>query len=630
MRGHGGQAQRAPVLRSDRDVAVPVPLEPQHGGAEDPAVSQVVPHPRLDRAEVLADDERAGPVRLQRQDPDHRLVVVPHVGARRTAAARRAPTTAGTARARGRPAARRRAAARCAACRGTAGSPPRPARSGRHGGCDQSWPCWLNMSGGRAHRDALGEHVPQRPRVRTLAGARRRRGRARSRIAMPAARAARWAAASCSSSSHCSQQWKSTRSASRRRTSAAAGAVRVVQLGWPGRASPRRAPRRARTRWRSRRSPWPSRSQERAGRPPARPGERGTWCTSSRASRLAVQAASRSSSAGGGVGRPHRSRQLVGGGPVGGLEVAELGHGLDPQVQRVGEPPGDRQVRRGLHRRDRRGRVQRVDQDEVRAELVAAPGGQVGEVGEVADPPRPGRPQRCTAGQRTPRPRRSRRAGGSSSPRGVTTSGVDWPAARRTAACRGASPGAGRTGARTSPHRPAVPSTTAGGTQWSCWTTSVRTAPSSSSTHTAHVRAVRRRAPRTTGRSPDRTTRQGGSIRRHSAGPVLGQRGRGPLRGGAVDAQPGQHRDESWVGRPRPAGPASPSTRWPRRARLRARAVPGRRPPARSPAGRGALAPRAGRLQLRGQRDQRRLVTLPADQLDADRAGRPRSSAGAA
>ena len=49
--------------------------------AEQAAFAQVVAHPRFDGAEILADDDRAGAVRLQRDDADHRLVVVAHVGA---------------------------------------------------------------------------------------------------------------------------------------------------------------------------------------------------------------------------------------------------------------------------------------------------------------------------------------------------------------------------------------------------------------------------------------------------------------------------------------------------------------------------------------------------------------------
>ena len=73
------------------------------------------------------------------------------------------------------------------------------------------------------------------------------------------------------------------------------------------------------------------------------------------------------------------------------LEPGQLGHVLDPQVERVDEAPGGRQVRRGLHRRDRLGGVQRVDQHEVGVVRGRGPGREVGEVAEVADAPRLGR-----------------------------------------------------------------------------------------------------------------------------------------------------------------------------------------------------------------------------------------------
>ena len=50
-------------------------LEPQDAGAEDAAVGEHLLHPRLDGAEVLADDERAGAMGLEHQDAEHRVVV---------------------------------------------------------------------------------------------------------------------------------------------------------------------------------------------------------------------------------------------------------------------------------------------------------------------------------------------------------------------------------------------------------------------------------------------------------------------------------------------------------------------------------------------------------------------------
>ena len=90
VRGDRGHAVLAPAVGGQR-LAVLVCLEPQHGGAEDAAARQVVTHPRLDGAEVLADDQRLGALRLQREDADHCLVVVADVGADRGAATLRDP-----------------------------------------------------------------------------------------------------------------------------------------------------------------------------------------------------------------------------------------------------------------------------------------------------------------------------------------------------------------------------------------------------------------------------------------------------------------------------------------------------------------------------------------------------------
>ena len=58
-------------------------LEPQDRRTEQPALAQVVTHPRFDGAQVFAHHHRTGAVGLQRNDADHRLVVVAHVGALR-------------------------------------------------------------------------------------------------------------------------------------------------------------------------------------------------------------------------------------------------------------------------------------------------------------------------------------------------------------------------------------------------------------------------------------------------------------------------------------------------------------------------------------------------------------------
>ena len=90
---------------------------------------------------------------------------------------------------------------------------------------------------------------------------------------------------------------------------------------------------------------------------------------------------------------------------LGRRDVADLGDVLDPDVDRVDEPPGRRQVGRGLHRRHRLGGVQRVDQDEVRAEVARRPAGQLAEVGQVADAPGAAASARSTAGSSGPNAR---------------------------------------------------------------------------------------------------------------------------------------------------------------------------------------------------------------------------------
>ena len=79
--GDRGQTQFPPPLGLQRTSAGGVDLEPQDGCAQQPALPQIVANPRLHGAQILADHHRAGPMRLQCHDPDHRVVVVPHVRA---------------------------------------------------------------------------------------------------------------------------------------------------------------------------------------------------------------------------------------------------------------------------------------------------------------------------------------------------------------------------------------------------------------------------------------------------------------------------------------------------------------------------------------------------------------------
>ena len=78
--GDGGQGEPAVAARL-LGPAVLLLLEPQDGGAQDPAGGQVVAHPGLHGPQVLPDHDGAGAVGLQEHHADHRLVVVAHVGA---------------------------------------------------------------------------------------------------------------------------------------------------------------------------------------------------------------------------------------------------------------------------------------------------------------------------------------------------------------------------------------------------------------------------------------------------------------------------------------------------------------------------------------------------------------------
>ena len=73
--------------------------------------------------------------------------------------------------------------------------------------------------------------------------------------------------------------------------------------------------------------------------------------------------------------------------PAAFAQVGEFGNGLDAQIERVDEAARRRQIRRRLHRRGRRGRVQRIDQHITGAVHRRRPHRKVNEIGEVADAP---------------------------------------------------------------------------------------------------------------------------------------------------------------------------------------------------------------------------------------------------
>ena len=93
-----------------------------------PRVAQLVLHPRLDGPRSSPTTMAPRALGLERQDPEHRVVVVPDVRALRGGSALRHPPQPEQAQDVVDPNARRRAAARYGACPGTARSRARPVR----------------------------------------------------------------------------------------------------------------------------------------------------------------------------------------------------------------------------------------------------------------------------------------------------------------------------------------------------------------------------------------------------------------------------------------------------------------------------------------------------------------------
>ena len=175
-----------------------------------PRLGEIVAHPRLDRAQVLPDHHRARAVRLQRQHADQRLVVVAHVGARLRRLPGRDPPQpeqpedvihpdpAGMPQHRGQHAA------------GTAGSPPRPAGRAATAAGSSPGRSGCSASGGAPTVTPCAKVVLQPPDVGAV---RMHPDREVVHDAQPHPGADRRGlrAGSCSSSTHCSQRWKSTR-----------------------------------------------------------------------------------------------------------------------------------------------------------------------------------------------------------------------------------------------------------------------------------------------------------------------------------------------------------------------------------------------------------------------------------
>ena len=257
-------------------------------------------------------------------------------------------------------------------------------RPGCHGGSVQFWPRWLNSSGG-APTLMPGTITSWRAQASAPPGCAPTARSVITPMLMPARLAACCAAASCSAVSHCSHWWNSIRSASfplSSVTSAEPGSASAAGQRAPvgavhlGEGAPRRpvVDGPAVT------------GQERVQFGPAARGQR------HRADQLGrgalggpdrVPVDERRGAAGG----PQRRGQRLHPGPVDGAQPLVFGDVLDPQVERADLAAAHRQVGGRADRWLRLGRVQRVDQHEVRAQVAATPGGEVGQVVQVAVAP---------------------------------------------------------------------------------------------------------------------------------------------------------------------------------------------------------------------------------------------------
>ena len=246
------------------------------------------------------------------------------------------------------------------------------------------------------------------------------------------------------------------------------------------------------------------------------------------------------------------------------VEVGVLGDPLHPQVQRVLEAPGGRQVRRRLHRRHGLGRVQRIDQHEAGAVLGRRPDRQVREVDQVADAPGPRRAHAVQLGGQAPgaapahplrqaHPRRGDDQRPADCARCDRARRVWYPSGRSAGISKLASPTAGRR--------------SAGGVQFSSWCSRPggRRSRGRSRLHRVTVRDVHL--------DDGRAALAGGQARRQHPPPrpsAVLERRRGASGWSASTPSAASTADDR---RPdQRGGPASPRTRWRCRTRLPGRA----------------------------------------------------------
>ena len=330
-----------------------------------------------------------------------------------------------------------------------------------------------------ADGDARGRARRAAPRSRRPRGARRPRGRGRRRLTSrrpwpPAARGRAAGPAATAASSG-----RSTRSSCSAANSATAAGLGGLQGRRPVLAGQCRAPRRCAHQVANRSRPGPSRDSPR--RSNSGPGAAASKSSAS-AARLDSQTVSRSrpsSALSSRAATPIRSIWARSGSAQRGVLVGVL----DPEVRRVGEAPRRREVRRRLDRRDRLGRVQRVDQHEVGA-LAGGPArqrapGRRGRRGPTNRPSAPG-----TAASSRPRPGRARAPPAAAARAGETSRVAVARGPSSGSACSRCQPGGRSPGSSTVARPTRRPSTSRGATQWSTCRTS-RVLPSSSSISTS-------------------------------------------------------------------------------------------------------------------------------------------------
>ena len=362
VRGDRGQAQLAPALRAQR-LALAVLLEPQDRRAQQPAFAQVVPGPRLDRAKIFADHHRTGPMSLERQDADQRLVVVPHVGALvggQTGRHPPEPEEADDVVHPDRPGVPQHCPAHVPERRvAQLGEPVRPPRR-----LAPVLPLLVERVRRGTAGDVPGQHVLHRPDVRPVRMHPDRQivdetdhhPGVPGHLLRPAELLV---GAPLQPAVEVDPIGQLVAHLGDR------GAARVAGVGRPtsgrqpvplGQCAPGREVDQALA--------LPLAERLERGLPGRRPGHQEHRLERSplglpddvpvQLARVEVELAHR-------LGLPRHD------GPVGGGQVADLADVLDPQVDRVQEPPGGRQVRGRLHRGDRLGRVQRIHQHEAGA-----------------------------------------------------------------------------------------------------------------------------------------------------------------------------------------------------------------------------------------------------------------------